>query len=128
MNVKVSIGELIDKITILKLKIQNISSEEKKKFAQEELNELMSSFNKVKKSTQLPQLDSLYQSLYNVNSILWDLEDEIRKCESNKMFDDKFVLIARLIYKMNDTRFAIKKAINIMTFSDYQEVKQLVSY
>ena len=122
MLVEISNGELLDKISILELKILRIEDEEKlvnikKEF--ETLNPLVVELFENHDS----DLQNHYLELARINGQLWDIEDWIRDCEREKRFDKEFVELARSVYIMNDQRSEIKKIINILTESDLVEEK-----
>ena len=120
-----SIGELLDKITILNIKRVMVSDLEKVANVKRELIELMDMG-----STFLsqPKVEELYDRLMVVNKNLWDVEDQLRKMELEKKFDEDFILKARSVYQLNDRRYQIKNEINILLGSDILEVKQYVDY
>lgn len=125
IEIPVSVGELIDKLSILHVKRTMISNESKLKFINNEF-ELLYNFS-------LPYLNdekilSLFHQLIKVNTTLWEIEDELRIIESQKIFDNKFTELARLVYKNNDTRFSIKNSINELTNSEIREQKDYVKY
>jgi hypothetical protein len=122
MLVEISNGELLDKISILELKLLRIEDEEKlvnikKEF--ETLNPLVVELFENHDS----DLQNHYLELARINGQLWDIEDWIRDCEREKRFDKEFVELARSVYIMNDQRSEIKKIINILTESDLVEEK-----
>jgi len=123
--VPVSIGELLDKITILNIKRVMVSDLEKVANVKRELIELMDMG-----STFLsqPKVEELYDRLMVVNKNLWDVEDQLRKMELEKKFDEDFILKARSVYQLNDRRYQIKNEINILLGSDILDVKQYVDY
>lgn len=123
--VPVSIGELLDKITILNIKRVMVSDLEKVANVKRELIELMDMG-----STFLsqPKVEELYDRLMVVNKNLWDVEDQLRKMELEKKFDEDFILKARSVYQLNDRRYQIKNEINILLGSNILEVKQYVDY
>lgn len=120
IQVPVSLGELVDKITILQIKLLEIKDEEKLKNVQKEYDAL----------TSLPiykelktQIGSYLNQLFVVNQKLWVLEDDIRKCEKAESFDEVFISCARHIYKTNDERSRIKKELNLAFGSELIEEK-----
>jgi len=115
----ISVGELIDKITILKLKQVRISDPEKVELVSNELRQL----NRIRSELHLPSIESLESELYNVNALLWDIEEAKRQCEKTKMFNQLFVELARSVYLKNDERAHLKKLINERCFSEIVEVK-----
>jgi hypothetical protein len=127
MLVEVSNGELLDKISILELKMLKIEDEEKlvnvkKEF--ETLNPLVVSLFEKYDS----QLQNHYLELAKINGELWDIEDWIRDCEREKRFDKEFVELARSVYITNDKRCEVKKLINILTSSGLVEEKSYKEY
>ena len=127
MKIEVSNGELLDKISILELKMLRIEDEEKlinikKEF--EILNPLV-----VKLFEKYDgQLQNHYLELAKINGQLWDIEDWIRDCEREKRFDKEFVELARSVYITNDKRCEVKKLINLMTSSELVEEKSYKKY
>ena len=121
----VSLGELVDKISILLIKNKNIKDDEKLKLIREEL-ELLNSIldDHVKENDIQDFLDALIE----VNSELWVIEDEIRDCERNKKFDEKFISLARSVYITNDKRSKLKLDINKKFGSKIVEVKSYEEY
>jgi inner membrane protein involved in colicin E2 resistance len=118
---EISAGELIDKITILEIKKEKISNTEK---LVEVNKELISLNETLKKSINDESKISIYKNnLKNVNLKLWDIEDGKRAAEKNNKFDEKFIELARSVYKFNDERAKIKLAINNALGSNIKEVK-----
>ena len=127
MKVEVSNGELLDKLTILELKMSNISDDKKLINVRKEFNEL----NPLAKLLFEKFKDELlikYKELALINSQLWKIEDDIRECEKNKNFTEKFVELARAVYFTNDKRSDVKKQINILTGSGFIEEKSYEDY
>ena len=127
MKVEVSNGELLDKLTILELKMSNISDDKKLINVKKEYNEL----NPLAKLLFEKFKDELlikYKELALINSQLWKIEDDIRECEKNKNFGEKFVELARAVYFTNDKRSDVKKQINILTGSGFIEEKSYEDY
>ena len=124
--VEVSIGELLDKISILEIKQEKIKDPEKLKFIFYEHTVLKEQFDKNVKSDEV--LDNLFQSLKNINSKLWVIEDDKRKCEKNKDFTEKFIKLSRDVHFLNDDRAKIKLKINNHTGSKIKEIKEYTSY
>jgi hypothetical protein len=122
----VSIGELVDKITIQKIKILNIKDSKKL----QNINAEYSSLNLVLDQFQpiSPELEILMAKLLKTNSELWKIEDDIRECERHKDFGPNFVDLARSVYIKNDVRAEIKKHINILMRSEILEEKSYHSY
>ena len=127
MKVEVSNGELLDKLTILELKLSNISDEKKLINIKKEYNEL-SPLAKLLFEKFKDELLSKYKELALINSQLWKIEDDIRECEKNKNFGDKFVELARAVYFTNDKRSDVKKQINVLTGSGFIEEKSYEDY
>ena len=125
INTPVSLGELVDKISILHIKNTNIKDNEKLLLVKEELSLLQQTLNDHVNSDQIkPFLDSLI----DINSKLWVIEDEIRDCERDKNFDQKFIDLARSVYFTNDKRSEIKLEINKKFGSKIVEVKSYEKY
>ena len=127
MKVEVSNGELLDKLSILELKLTNISDVQKLvniKKEHDELNplagQLFDSYGE--------ELKNLYKQLAEINSELWTIEDDIRECERNKDFGSDFVSLARAVYFTNDKRSDVKKSINLLTDSGFVEEKSYKDY
>ncbi len=125
INTPVSLGELVDKISILHIKNTNIKDNEKLLLVKEELSLLQQTLNDRVNSDQIkPFLDSLI----DINSKLWVIEDDIRDCERDKNFDQKFIDLARSVYFTNDKRSEIKLEINKKFGSKIVEVKSYEKY
>ena len=125
ISTPVSLGELIDKISILHIKNKNIKDDEKLKLIREELKLLNSTLDDhIKKNDIQEFLDALIK----INSELWIIEDEIRDCERSKKFDEKFISLARSVYITNDKRSEIKLDINKKFGSEIVEVKSYEEY
>jgi len=124
--VEISVGELLDKISILEIKREKIKDIEKLKFINNELSILQDQYRKNIKSDD--KLDSLYQLLKNVNSKLWEIEDNKRQCEKNKSFTENFIKLSRDIHFLNDDRANIKLDINNYTGSKIKEIKEYTKY
>ena len=124
--VEVSIGELLDKISILEIKQEKIKDPEKLKFINNEHSILKDQFEKNMKSDD--KLNNLYQSLKEINSKLWVIEDNKRQCEKDKDFGDKFIKLSRDVHFLNDDRAKIKLEINNHTGSIIKEIKEYTSY
>lgn len=127
MKVEVSNGELLDKLTILELKMSNISDDKKLINVRKEFNEL-NPLAKLLFEKFKDELLSKYKELALINSQLWKIEDDIRECEKNKNFGEKFVALARAVYFTNDKRSDVKKQINILTGSGFIEEKSYEDY
>ena len=124
--VEVSVGELLDKISILEIKQGKIKDPEKLKFINNEHAILKSQLEKNIKSDK--KLNELYQSLKEINSKLWIIEDDKRQCEKDKDFGEKFVKLSRDVHFFNDNRAQIKLEINNYTGSTIKEIKEYTSY
>lgn len=122
MEIEVSNGEIVDKLTILKIKKKKCTDITKLENIEKELNYL----NSIVESLNVPQ--ELINSLSEVNEKLWKIEDDIRICEKNFSFDEEFISLARLVYYTNDKRFDIKSKINKVTHSNFKEEKILPQY
>jgi len=124
--VEVSIGELFDKISILEIKKDKIKDKEKLKFIIDEYNVLKKQMvNKVKLDEKL---SGLFDTLKDINSKLWVIEDDKRLCEKNSDFGEKFIKLSRDIHFLNDKRASIKLEINNQTGSKIKEIKEYTSY
>ena len=124
--VEVSIGELLDKISILEIKQGKIKDPEKLKFINNEYSILKNQLEKSVKSDE--KLNNLYQSLKEINAKLWIIEDDKRQCEKDKDFGEKFVKLSRDVHFLNDDRAKIKLEINNLTGSAIKEIKEYTSY
>jgi hypothetical protein len=125
VTIPVSIGELIDKLSILRVKQIKILDCEKLSFINKEFELLYSiSYNYLKNK----KISNLYDKLINTNSELWDVEDKLRVLEISKDFSDYFIYQARQVYYINDKRFLLKDKINKLTSSEIKEVKSYVNY
>ena len=126
IQIQVSSGELLDKITILEIKNERISDPKKLANVRNELASLAAEnpFD----LTNWAELSALLEELRIVNRKLWDIEDQIRTCESISDFGDTFVQLARSVYVQNDARADIKKSIDILTKSNLTEEKSYASY
>ena len=127
MKVEVSNGELLDKLSILELKLKNIKDDKKLINIKNEhaglsplCNNLFNNYGN--------ELRSLYAKLSEINAELWKIEDDIRECERNKDFGDEFVRLARAVYFTNDKRSDVKKSINLLTESGFVEEKSYEDY
>ena len=123
---EISAGELLDKISILEIKIQKIKNSELKKQAKKEFEILNS--NKEKSIKMTPEIEKLYLKLKETNLKLWKIEDEIRACEKNSDFKENFIKLARSVYFNNDTRSSLKLSINQKLGSNIIEVKEYTKY
>ena len=124
--VEVSVGELLDKISILEIKKKKIKDLEKLKFINDEYNILKDQLNKNVKSNE--KLEKLFQSLKEINAKLWVIEDAKRLCEKNSDFGDKFIKLSREIHFLNDDRSKVKLEINNHTGSKIKEIKEYTNY
>ena len=124
--VEVSVGELLDKISILELKKEKIKDPEKLKFISNEHLILIDQLEKNVKSDD--KLNKLFQDLKEINAKLWVIEDEKRDCEKNKDFGDKFIKLSRDVHFLNDDRAKIKLEMNNHTGSSIKEIKEYTSY
>ena len=124
--VEVSIGELLDKISILEIKQGKIKDAGKLKFVNNEHSILKNQLEKNVKSDD--KLNDLYQSLKEINSKLWVIEDDKRQCEKDKDFGEKFIKLSRDVHFLNDDRAKIKLEINNYTGSVIKEIKEYTSY
>jgi hypothetical protein len=125
ITIPVSVGELIDKLSILHVKQTKITNEDKLEYVNKEFELL---YNMSSEYLNQPEIETLYHSLVTVNSNLWDIEDELRVLESEKIFTGKFIDVARKVYFTNDERFILKNKINLLTDSEIREVKDYVKY
>ena len=124
--VEVSVGELLDKISILEIKQEKIKNAESLKFIKDEYNILKAELDKNVKTDN--NLKNLFNSLKETNSKLWVIEDDKRMCEKNKDFGEKFIKLSRDIHFLNDNRAKIKLEINNHTGSKIKEIKEYTSY
>ena len=124
--VEVSVGELLDKISILEIKQQKIKDTESLKFIKGEYNVLKAELDKNVKTDE--NLKNLFNSLKEINSKLWVIEDDKRMCEKNKDFSEKFIKLSRDVHFLNDNRAKIKLEINNHTGSKIKEIKEYTSY
>lgn len=123
MKIEVSNGEIIDKLTIIRIKLERITDKAKLVNLQKEYDELS-----VTSSSVLAAIDTLYEALYKVNCDLWDIEDHIRELELKKDFGEEFIATARSVYIKNDKRSEIKREINLKTSSGLIEEKSYKKY
>ena len=124
--VEVSIGELLDKISILEIKQEKIRDSEKLKYINNEHSILDDQFKKNVKSDG--KLNNLFKSLKEINAKLWIIEDNKRQCENDKDFGEKFIKLSRDVHFLNDDRAKIKLEINNHTGSTIKEIKEYTSY
>ena len=124
--VEVSVGELLDKISILEIKQEKIKDSEKLKFINEEHSILKNQLNNNVKSDQ--KLNELFESLKQINAKLWVIEDDKSQCEKEKDFTETFIKLSRDVHFLNDDRAKIKLEINNHTGSKIKEIKEYTSY
>ena len=123
---EISVGELLDKISILEIKLDKVKNEDSRK----EINKEYKILKELQKSKveMTDKMKLLFKDIKNVNQNLWNIEDKLRICEKNKDFGQSFVELARNVYFNNDKRSKIKKEINKISGSDIKEIKQYVNY
>ena len=124
--VEVSVGELLDKISILEIKSEKIKDPEKLNFIIDEYNILKDQLNTNIKNYS--EIESLYNSLKEINSKLWVIEDDKRLCEKNSDFGEKFIKLSRDVHFLNDERAKLKLKINNKTGSKIKEIKEYTKY
>jgi hypothetical protein len=124
MKIEISNGELVDKVSILSVKLKKIKSEEKLVNIRKEYDLLLENM----KQLGIAKDSAEYKDLMKINEELWGIEDKIRIKEANKEFDEEFIELARSVYIQNDKRFAVKSRINKMTGSNLTEEKEYVNY
>ena len=124
--VEVSVGELLDKISILEIKQDKIKDPEKLNFINNEHSILKNQLEKNVKSDE--KLEKLFQDLKDINAKLWVIEDDKRDCEKNKDFGEKFIKLSRDVHLLNDNRAQIKLEINNLTGSKIKEIKEYTKY
>jgi hypothetical protein len=124
-QIPISVGELLDKLSILTIKSFKILDKEKARKVRHELH-IISAISVPYMGD--PIAEDLYTDLLAVNISLWDIEDQLRKFEKEELFNQEFIEFARLVYKTNDIRFELKNKINQIFESDIQEVKQYTEY
>ena len=124
--VEVSVGELLDKISILEIKQEKIKDSEKLKFINDEHGILKDQLDNNVKSDE--KLNGLFQSLKDINAKLWVIEDDKRLCEKNSNFTENFIKLSRDVHFLNDDRAKIKLDINSHTGSKIKEIKEYTSY
>ena len=124
--VEVSAGELLDKISILEIKLEKIQDPEKLKYINDEYKILKKQLNlNINKDNKI---DNLFKSLKEINYKLWVIEDDNRKCEKNKNFGESFIKLSRDVHFLNDKRAMIKLSINDYTGSKIKEIKEYTDY
>ncbi|MDC0519306.1 DUF6165 family protein [Candidatus Pelagibacter ubique] len=124
--VEVSVGELLDKISILEIKQEKIKDPEKLKFINDEHSILKDQLDNNVKSDK--KLNTLFQSLKNINAKLWVIEDDKRLCEKNSDFTENFIKLSRDVHFLNDDRAKIKLEMNNHTGSKIKEIKEYTGY
>jgi len=124
--VEVSVGELLDKISILEIKQEKIKDPEKLKFINTEHSILKDQLDNNVKSDE--KLNTLFKSLKDINAKLWVIEDDKRLCEKNSDFTEKFIKLSRDVHFLNDDRAKIKLEMNNYTGSKIKEIKEYTSY
>jgi len=126
VNIPISLGELLDKISILEIKNKKILDESKILNIKKELNDLKKVLDEF--NINLSETNSLYNKIYKINLTLWEIEDSIRVLEKNEDFGEKFIELARAVYITNDQRFEVKNDINKLFNSEYVEEKSYEDY
>ena len=126
IQIETSAGELVDKITILEIKKEKVSDQKSLEIIDKEYSSLRDSMKKNLKIND--EIKRLWDQLKEVNLKLWEIEDGKRLAEKNKKFDEKFIELARNVYKYNDLRAEIKSKINQLSGSDIKEIKQYTKY
>ena len=124
--VEVSVGELLDKISILEIKQEKIKDQEKLEFINLEHRILKDQLNQNVKTDE--KLENLFQSLKDINAKLWVIEDDKRQCEKDKDFGEKFIKLSRDVHFLNDDRAKIKLEMNNYTGSKIKEIKEYTNY
>ena len=127
IEIPISYGELLDKLSILEIKKEKISDKNKLENVVYEFNILKKLSNTIEKNYK-EEFKDLYTRLIEINKKLWEIEDEIRILEANKDFNDEFIQLARSVYIVNDERFEQKKLINKTFGSEIMEEKQYINY
>jgi hypothetical protein len=125
VSIPVSVGEMIDKLSILQVKKIKVTDENKLEFINKEF-ELLYNFSSEYLNNL--EIELIYAKLILVNTNLWDIEDKLRVLEKEKKFDNEFVASARKVYFTNDERFRLKNEINLLTSSEIREIKDYVKY
>jgi hypothetical protein len=125
VTIPVSVGEMIDKLSILQVKKIKVNDEDKLEFINKEF-ELLYNFSSEYLNNL--EIELIYNKLILVNTNLWDIEDKLRVIEKEKRFEGEFISLARKVYFTNDERFRLKNEINLLTFSEIREVKDYVKY
>lgn len=125
ISAPISVGELIDKLSILYVKQQKITNDEKLSYINKEFELLYDLSSEYLNDSEV---ESLYHQLVSTNSALWDIEDRIRVIEKEKRFGGEFIDLSRKIYFTNDKRFELKNSINLITSSEIREIKEYIKY
>lgn len=125
INVPVSVGELIDKLSILQVKKTKVKNSEKLEYIKKEFELL---YNLSAEYLNDMTIENLYHDLVTTNSNLWEIEDRLRVLEKDGRFEGEFIDLARKVYFTNDKRFELKNEINALTSSEIREVKEYVDY
>ena len=125
VTIPISIGELIDKISILQIKKSKVTDASKLAKVEKELSGL---FRHANPFLVNDSISVLYEDLIGVNSQLWNVEDRLRQLEKEGIFEGEFISLARSVYHLNDERFNLKNKINVLLDSEIQEVKQYIDY
>jgi hypothetical protein len=125
ISIPVSVGEMIDKLSILQVKKTKVTNGEKLEFINKEFDLLYNFSSEFFKNLEI---EFIYEKLILVNTNLWDIEDQLRVLEKEKKFDSEFIELARKVYFTNDERFRLKNEINLLTSSEIREVKDYVKY
>ncbi len=130
IKIRISPGELIDKITILEIKAASVKDKSKQKIIASEQKLLIKEFKKIQKNfpLSLVKVNSLKKKLYSINKKLWDTEDKLRLMESKKKFGKEFIEAARQVYLNNDNRSKIKNDLNNLLGSKLTEIKSYAKY
>jgi len=125
IHTPISIGELIDKLSILQIKKNKIHDEEKLQYVNKEFEFL---YNLSSEFLNDSKIEKIFHELIQTNSNLWEIEDRIRVLEKETKFEGEFIELARKVYLTNDRRFDLKNQINFLTSSEIVEVKEYVDY
>lgn len=125
ISIPVSVGEMIDKLSILQVKKIKVTNGVKLEFINKEFDLLYNFSSEFFKNLEI---EFIYEKLILVNTNLWDIEDQLRVLEKEKKFDSEFIELARKVYFTNDERFRLKNEINLLTSSEIREVKDYVKY
>ena len=123
MNIAVSNGDLLDRLSILEIKIQRVTEPQKIENIRRYYGQLLQVADPIKSAA-----GALYEDLHRINGLLWDMENSIRELESRQQFDNEFITAARSVYKYNDERARIKQQIDILTGSAIREEKSYSEY